>query len=523
MSWSAGGRIEIGSSAWQIEEVLCGKDNEAWTFRARRDSGEIVHLWMGSHAWARDVQTVLQTSEHFDMPRVQATFEGPDETVFEVTSPPEGSAPLRDTDWLKIPRQDAVHALQKLTALLGVLHDERGWLQGVKRRELWLDPRDGSLFLMSLGRIQVTRKPAIEAAWRDMRIVGELAYEVFAQDTYPGGHQMAAILQDKSVMEGTPILFPGLPQLLAGCVSPYGDLAYVDTNDLSEGLEQIRIELDRPLTFVVGSASTVGNYLFRKNNQDSCGHLVANSICGSRKVSLGFFCVADGIGGIQDGERASRVAVETATQSFARAWAHYGAEYIEKWAPELARSVAKVVGQRLAVEGELRPNNNRGGTTFSGMVVCGDTLGISHVGDSRIVLIRRGELTQLTHDHTLANILIELGELTPAEALKNDVSQRTISRFLSTSAEVEYDRVDGFGIEAQALGSALSERGLKVERGDLFILTSDGTHGEIDEEGTKALALTHWESPQDLSEALVQNAVDRMGRDNATALVVRMD
>ncbi len=523
MTWSAGSRIEIGSAVWLIDDVLCGKANEAWTFRAHRESGETVYLWLGSHAWARDVQTIFQDLEPSGLPRILATFEGADETVFEITAPPAGSAPLRDEDWLNVARQRAIVGLQNLTAMMGVLHEERGWLQGVKRREIWLNPADGSLFLMSLGRLHLTRKPAIEAAWRDMRIIGELAYEVFAQELYPGGHQMAAILQDKSVMEGTPILFPGLPQLLAGCVSPYGDLAYVDTGDLAEGLEQIRVELDRPLTFVVGSASTVGNYLFRKNNQDSCGHLVANSICGSRKVSLGFFCVADGIGGIQDGERASRVAVETATQSFARAWAHYGAAYIEKWAPELAKSVAKVVGQRLAVEGELRPNNNRGGTTFSGMVVCGNKLGICHVGDSRIILIRDGVLIQLTHDHTLANILIELGELTPAEALKNDVSQRTISRFLSTSAEVEYDRVDGFGVESEVLGEALTERGLTVERGDLFILTSDGTHGEIDEIGISALVQIHRDSPQDLSEALVQNAVDLMGRDNATALVVRMD
>lgn len=518
----AGGQIEVGPHVWDIDDVLFGKDGEGWTVRATNAARESVYLWVGVQPWARDIQTVLATPVT-GMPWVGDTFESADQVVFELEGVPSEAVPFEDETWCALDRELAVDALLGLSRTLEQLHERRGWLQGIRRRELMIVPSTGALFLVSAGRVVVTRKPPIEAAWRDMRIVGELAYESFAKEVYPGGHEMAAILQDKSAMLGTAILFPGLAQLLAGCVSPYGDLAYVDTKDLMEGLKQLRIELERPLTFSVGSASTVGNYLFRKNNQDSCGHMLAQSICGSRKISLGFFCVADGIGGIQDGERASRLAVETATQSFARAWAHYGAEYLEEWAPELAQSIAKVVGQRLAVEGELRPNNNRGGTTFSGMVLSGNRIGVCHVGDSRVVLMRNRQVFQLTHDHTLANILIELGELTPEEAAKNDLSQRTISRFLSTSAEVEFDRVDGFGREAAVLGDGLDARGLRVRRGDLFILTSDGAHGEIDLEGLTVLAERHKDHPQMLADKLVQNAVDRMGRDNSTALVVLVE
>ncbi|MEZ4461001.1 MAG: PP2C family serine/threonine-protein phosphatase [bacterium] len=517
----AGEEISAGGKTWTIDEIVAGKENEAWCVRATQE-GVPTWLWIGGPAWADDVRDMYGAVQDARLPKLLDIVEGDHDVVLEVSGPPKGYRPFNDQAWWALDRQAAVEALRKLTRLMGKLHDARVWLQGIKRRELYIGP-NAELFVVSLGRLHMTRKPPIEAAWRDMRVIGELAYEVFADEPYPGGHQMAAILQDKSAMEGTPILFPGLPQLLAGCVSPYGDLAYVDTRDLLDGLEQLRVELDRPLTIEVGSASTVGNYLFRKNNQDSCGHLLAQSICGSRKVSLGFFCVADGIGGIQDGERASRVAVETATQSFARAWAHYGASYMAENVPELARSIAKVVGQRLAVEGELRPNNNRGGTTFSGMVICDDRLGVCHVGDSRIVLFRDDTITALTHDHTLANILIELGELTPEEAAKNDVSQRTISRFLSTSAEVELDRVDGFGREAAGLPGVAETNELKVRRGDLYILTSDGAHGEIDDEGLLVLARRLHETPQALADALVKNAVDRMGRDNATALVVRID
>ena len=210
----------------------------------------------------------------------------------------------------------AVAALRTLAAVIGQLHDAKAWLHGLKRGELLFDANASRLYIAAMPRLHVNERPSIEAPWRDMRLVGELAYENFVEDDYPGGHQMAAILQDRSAIADLGVVFPGLPQLLAGCVSPYGDLAYSNCGDLERGLDQLQLELTRSWSFRVGSASTVGNYIFRKNNQDSCGHIAFQSICGSEKVSLGFFCVADGIGGIQDGERASRhIALEATSRT----------------------------------------------------------------------------------------------------------------------------------------------------------------------------------------------------------------
>jgi protein phosphatase len=238
-------------------------------------------------------------------------------------------------------------------------------------------------------------------------------------------------------------------------------------------------------------------------------------------VNLGFFCVADGIGGIQDGEHAGRLAVETACQSFARGWAHYGADEIIARPFAFAKTIAKVVGQRLALEGEFAPGTNRGGTTFSGIVIAGRRAGICHVGDSRVALIRKGKCYQLTDDHTLATILVRLGELTPEEAEKNDLSQRTISRFLSTSAEVETSRIDGLGRDLDLPGA--DPHGFEIQRGDLFVLTSDGSHGEFTEELLLEFVQEFDGDPQSLCDALVQNALDRMGRDNSTALAVLVE
>ena len=140
------------------------------------------------------------------------------------------------------------------------------------------------------------------------------------------------------------------------------------------------------------------------------------------------------------------------------------------------------------------------------------------------MIARDGQITALTHDHTLASILIELGELTESEAEDHELSQRTISRFLSTSTEVELDRVDGFGAAAlRRMGPEIAERGLTVRTGDIFILTSDGAHGEVTSEGLALLVDQFAQRPQELCDAICQNALKRIGRDNSTVLVVRVE
>lgn len=521
-------RLEVGDivtlGTWDVsvtDELF--SDERQGAFLGETPEENRVLLWEGSSEWATHVEKLLRTFRP-GLPRVLASTESDDHHTVLLEGPPRSALPFDDVDWRSLGQAKAVHGLRTLTHSIGQLHAASGWLHGLKRRELLLDHDTGDLYVAAMPRLHSNLHPSVEAPWRDMRLTGELAYENFIDDKYPGGHQMASILQDRVAIGDLGIVFPGLPQMLAGCVSPYGDLAYSGTNDLVAGLDQLELELARPWSFQVGAASTVGNYIFRKNNQDSCGHIAVQSICGSRKVSLGFFCVADGIGGIQDGERASRLAVEAACEAFGRGWANYGAERLIEHPVQFARSVAKVVGQRLALEGEFEPDNNRGGTTFSGLLIAGDRAAVCHVGDSRVMLVRDGELIALTHDHTLASILIKLGELTESEAEDHELSQRTISRFLSTSTEVELDRVDNFGPAAvRAFGEGIATHGMQVKPGDLYVLTSDGAHGELTQQQFARLIDEFLEQPQELCDAVVQNALSRIGRDNSTILVVRVE
>ncbi|RAL23910.1 hypothetical protein DL240_07115 [Lujinxingia litoralis] len=425
--------------------------------------------------------------------------------------------------WRNLPVAKAVDALLNLASTIGRLH-QRGWtLQSLHTCELLLDPEHGNIHLAAAPRlIPMPRHPGNEAVWRDIRIFAELAYENFLGHEYPGGHHLVTLLQDRNALREVGLTHPALPQLLAGCVTPYGDLAYHHADELLEGLQHLRAELTTALHLEVASRSTQGNYLFRQNNQDSCGHLLIDTVCDARTQRLGFFCVADGIGGIQDGAAASTEAVRASCAAFLRAWEHYPAHTLLNAPNSVARAIARITSQRLALYGEFSPNHNRGGTTFTGLLIAGQRAGLCHVGDSRAWLLRENTLFQLSEDHTLANIFKKLDH-TPSPT-ERDASNRTIARFLSTGTELDAGRIDAFHPDLPDLLNQpdLHTSGLLIRSGDLLILTTDGAHGELSYELLQSLACTHRDAPQELCDAIVNNALNRVGKDNITALAIRV-
>lgn len=135
-------------------------------------------------------------------------------------------------------------------------------------------------------------------------------------------------------------------------------------------------------------------------------------------------------------------------------------------------------------------DNQRGGaamTTLTSLVLRGHGYTLGHVGDSRAYLIRHGECTQLTQDHTLGELEFQKG----------------LTRAVGLDDVVRVDYIEG-----------------DLQIGDAFVLTSDGVHGVLRTKQLKALA--EQGSAQEASEALVSKALNGGGRDNATALVIRI-
>jgi protein phosphatase len=143
------------------------------------------------------------------------------------------------------------------------------------------------------------------------------------------------------------------------------------------------------------------------------------------------------------------------------------------------------------------------GTTASVLLVADGRYLIGQVGDSRVYLLRRGELKQLTKDHSYVQEQVDAGVLTPEQARYHPYSN-VITRCVGASADVTPDIYTG-----------------DVQVGDLFLVASDGLTGMVDDRRLLRL-LSARATPDRLVHALISEANGRGGLDNITAIVVHV-
>ena len=201
------------------------------------------------------------------------------------------------------------------------------------------------------------------------------------------------------------------------------------------------------------------------------------------------FAVADGMGGAQAGEVASRLAVEAIADDDG---AGDGEGRVAALVREANRRVYEHAGSDSATSGM--------GTTMTIALVENGTVAIGHVGDSRAYLVRDGMLEQLTQDHSLVAELIRSGKLSPEEA-ESHPQRSVITRALGTDPDVD---VDTYTIESQP--------------GDVFLLCSDGLTSMV---GDAAILEAIEEHRRDLDGAareLVVRANRGGGEDNITVV-----
>jgi protein phosphatase len=204
------------------------------------------------------------------------------------------------------------------------------------------------------------------------------------------------------------------------------------------------------------------------------------------------YAVADGMGGAQAGEVASRIAAEAFDQR------------TDDGTPEqqLAR-VALEANRRIFDLAQEDSSRSGMGTTLTGLLVDEDEVAIVHVGDSRAYVFRDGELRRLTRDHSLVEELRRQGRLTPEEA--EDHPQRSIiTRALGPEREVELD--------------VHTHRALS---GDVYLVCSDGLTSMVREDRLREI-VAGAESLQAAVDALVAEANEMGGRDNITVVLFRL-
>ncbi len=206
------------------------------------------------------------------------------------------------------------------------------------------------------------------------------------------------------------------------------------------------------------------------------------------------FAVADGMGGAQAGEVASRIAAESFEPAVR------SGESPEAY----LRSIAESANERIHSLAQHDSSRSGMGTTLTAAMVEGDEVSFAHVGDSRGYLWRDGELRLLTSDHSLVEELRRQGRLTPEQA--EDHPQRSIiTRALGPEAEVEVDTLT-----------------FSARPDDVFLLCSDGLTTMVKDAGIAA-ALAGSASLDEAVARLVAEANEAGGRDNITAVAFRLE
>lgn len=219
----------------------------------------------------------------------------------------------------------------------------------------------------------------------------------------------------------------------------------------------------------------------RRLNEDAC----YQPLPGER-----FCAVADGMGGHNAGEVASAMAVKV--------YADYMRDVMNITGEALRAAVTRANDE--VYRASLASEEVSGmGTTFSALAMQGKTAFIAHVGDSRIYLVRKGALLQLTLDHTLVEEMVLKGMLTPSQARVHP-KRNIITRALGTDARVQIDSLQ-----------------LEMKPGDVFFLCSDGLTNHVPEREILRSAQSKQGWDEKLKD-LVGIALENGGADNITAM-----
>ncbi|HSC73295.1 MAG TPA: Stp1/IreP family PP2C-type Ser/Thr phosphatase [Gaiellaceae bacterium] len=201
------------------------------------------------------------------------------------------------------------------------------------------------------------------------------------------------------------------------------------------------------------------------------------------------FAIADGMGGAQAGEVASRLA----TAALKEAGANGGGE-------QRIADLIQEANRRVYDRSSSDPNTSGMGTTITVALVEDDQVAFGHVGDSRAYLIRDARMEQLTEDHSLVNELLKTGKLSREEA-ETHPQRSVITRALGTDPDVD---VDTFSVRA--------------EDGDLFLLCSDGLTDMVSENSILAVVERNRDDIDAALRALVKAANRGGGQDNITVV-----
>ena len=238
----------------------------------------------------------------------------------------------------------------------------------------------------------------------------------------------------------------------------------------------------------------------RTGNEDSFGY----------DAACGVYVVCDGMGGQAAGEVASTLAVETVLEYFRR-YSTQGnypliGEDFDDISPDAnaLASAVQAAGLRIFSGALEHPERQGMGSTIAALLVREGKASIAHVGDSRVYLLRDGQIRQLTADHSLVMEQVRRGLMTVEEAERSSI-QNIITRALGSQESAEPDVQD-----------------VELASGDVFLLATDGLTKLVKDDRLREITATA-PSLEKACEELVAAARAAGGDDNITCLLVRIN
>ena len=205
------------------------------------------------------------------------------------------------------------------------------------------------------------------------------------------------------------------------------------------------------------------------------------------------FVVADGMGGASAGEVASQMLIDTVKDFLTKAAKPYD---------------EKILAQAILLANDKILNTARQHEEYLGMGTTATILSLdggqgyfAHVGDSRIYLLRKNIFKQITEDHSYVETLVRRGELTAEEARVHPM-KNVLTQAVGAMANIYVDQAN-----------------FPVERGDIFLLCTDGLTNMVDDE----LILQIIKTAENPADALIDAALNAGGRDNISVIVAGVD
>jgi serine/threonine protein phosphatase PrpC len=265
--------------------------------------------------------------------------------------------------------------------------------------------------------------------------------------------------------------------------------------------KKTRGEVESVSPLEIGQATDIGKA--RELNEDAFFTLKLLIGTDSQPVPLALLVVADGMGGHAGGKEASSIGIRVASGVIVR----------EVLLPMLndrptevtSRPIQEILSEAIGSANEAVSRIEvDAGTTLTSALIVGHSAYMAHVGDSRAYHLDKGELHQITQDHSLVNRLVQLGQISSQEA-QSHPQRNFLYRAVGQGPELEVDTYL-----------------LRLTRGSYLVLCSDGLWNQVTEQEMVEM-IEGSSSSQEACDRLTERAIDRGGEDNITILVAKIN